>query len=63
MPLEFFRDLLEEHFTEDEAQRQIETALHWGRYGEIFTYDSESDRLLLHQSTSSADSPEDVLHH
>ena len=49
MPLEFFRDLLEEHFSEDEAQRQIETALHWGRYGEIFTYDSESDRLLLHE--------------
>jgi NitT/TauT family transport system ATP-binding protein len=63
MPLEFFRDLLEEHFSEDEAQRQIETALNWGRYGEIFTYDSESDRLLSHQSTSSVDSPEDVLHH
>jgi NitT/TauT family transport system ATP-binding protein len=63
MPLEFFRDLLEEHFSEDEAQRQIETALHWGRYGEIFTYDSESDRLRVHESTSSVDSPEDVLHH
>jgi NitT/TauT family transport system ATP-binding protein len=49
MPLEFFRDLLEEHFSEEEAQRQIETALHWGRYGEIFTYDSESGRLLLHE--------------
>jgi NitT/TauT family transport system ATP-binding protein len=63
MPLEFYRDLLEEHFSEDEAQRQIETALHWGRYGEIFTYDSESDRLLFHQSPSSVDSHEDVLHH
>jgi NitT/TauT family transport system ATP-binding protein len=49
MPLEFFRDLLEEHFSEEEAGRQIETALNWGRYGEIFTYDSESDRLLLHE--------------
>ena len=49
MPLEFFRDLVEEHFSEDEAKRQIETALNWGRYGEIFTYDSESDRLLLHE--------------
>jgi NitT/TauT family transport system ATP-binding protein len=51
MPLEFFRDILEEHFPEEEAQRQIETALNWGRYGEIFTYDSESDRLLLHEGT------------
>jgi NitT/TauT family transport system ATP-binding protein len=49
MPLEFFRDLLEEHFSEEEAQKQIETALNWGRYSEIFTYDSESDRLLLHE--------------
>jgi NitT/TauT family transport system ATP-binding protein len=50
MPLEFFRDLLEEHFSEEEAQRQIETALNWGRYGEIFAYDSETDRLSLHES-------------
>ena len=31
MPLEFFRDVLEEHFSAQEAQRQLETALHWGR--------------------------------
>jgi NitT/TauT family transport system ATP-binding protein len=49
MPLEFFRDLVEEHLPEDEANRQIDTALNWGRYGEVFTYDSESDRLMLHE--------------
>ena len=49
MPLEFFRDLLNEHYSEDETQKQIETALNWGRYGEIFTYDSESGRLTLHE--------------
>jgi NitT/TauT family transport system ATP-binding protein len=49
MPLEFFRDVLEEHFSESEAQRQIETALNWGRYGDIFTFDSETDRLLLYE--------------
>jgi len=48
MPLEFFRDILEEHFSEDEVQRQIDTALNWGRYGDIFTYDSETDRLQQH---------------
>ena len=36
MPLEFFRDVLEEHFSAQEAQRQLETALHWGRYAELF---------------------------
>ncbi len=48
MPLEFFRDIVEEHLSEDEAKRQIDTALDWGRYGQIFSYDSESDRLTLH---------------
>jgi NitT/TauT family transport system ATP-binding protein len=50
MPLEFYRDVLEEHFAADEVQRQLETALHWGRFAGIFTYDSEHDRLLSHAS-------------
>ena len=49
MPLEFFRDILDEHFPEAEVDRQIETALNWGRYAEIVEYDSEHDRLMLHQ--------------
>jgi len=48
MPLELFRDILQEHFSEAEVQRQLDTALNWGRYGDIFTYDSESDRLRLY---------------
>ena len=47
VPLEFFRDVVDEHLPEEEAQRQLDTALNWGRYAEIFTYDSETDRLLL----------------
>ncbi|HUB80348.1 MAG TPA: AAA-associated domain-containing protein [Bryobacteraceae bacterium] len=50
MPLEFYRDVLDEHFAPDEVQKQIDTALHWGRYAGIFTYDSENDRLLSHAS-------------
>ena len=49
LPLEFFRDILQEQFSGAEVKRQIETALNWGRYGDIFTYDSESDRLVLHE--------------
>jgi NitT/TauT family transport system ATP-binding protein len=55
MPLELFRDILEERFSDDDVQRQIDTALNWGRYGDIFSYDSESDRLLLYQSASPVD--------
>jgi NitT/TauT family transport system ATP-binding protein len=47
MPLEFFRDILDEHFGEDEVERQLDTALNWGRYADLFTYDTESDRVSL----------------
>ena len=43
---EFFHDILDEHFSEDEVQRQLDTALNWGRYAEIFDYDRESGRLV-----------------
>lgn len=49
MPLEFFRDLLDEHFTEEEVQQQIRTALDWGRYADIFAYDADTDRLHLYE--------------
>jgi len=52
-PLEFFRDILEEYFSQDETQKQLETVLNWGRYSEIFTYDPETDRLLLRREGSS----------
>ncbi|HLV87484.1 MAG TPA: nitrate/sulfonate/bicarbonate ABC transporter ATP-binding protein [Candidatus Sulfotelmatobacter sp.] len=42
---EFFHDILDEHFAEDEVQRQFETAQNWGRYAEIFDYDRESGQL------------------
>jgi NitT/TauT family transport system ATP-binding protein len=63
MPLEFFRDILDEHFSEAEVQRQIDTAINWGRFGEIFSYDSESDRLLRHRLQHSDDLAEDAVDH
>ncbi|MGC1486146.1 MAG: nitrate/sulfonate/bicarbonate ABC transporter ATP-binding protein [Candidatus Acidiferrum sp.] len=44
---EFFRDLLDEHFSEDESRRQLETAIQWGRYAEIFDYDAATGKLTL----------------
>ena len=43
---EFFHDILDEHFSEVEVQRQFETAMNWGRYAEIFDYDRESGKLM-----------------
>lgn len=59
---EFFHDILDEHFAEDEVQRQFETAMNWGRYAEIFDYDRESGRLLQSEppSAGSAAPPVDT---
>jgi NitT/TauT family transport system ATP-binding protein len=62
MPLELFRDILEEYFSDDEVQRQVETVLNWGRYADIFTYDSESDRLSSHAATLAEDDQAVRLH-
>jgi NitT/TauT family transport system ATP-binding protein len=58
VPLEFFRDVLDEHLSQEEVQRQLDTALNWGRYAEIFTYDSQTDRLLLDEAAGAASSSE-----
>jgi NitT/TauT family transport system ATP-binding protein len=50
LPAEFFQDLLDEHFSEDESRRQLETALQWGRYAELFDYDATSGKLTLTES-------------
>jgi len=47
LPDDFFRDILDEHFSDEEARRQLETAIHWGRYAEIFDYDANRKQLFL----------------
>ena len=46
IPEEFFHDIVDEHFSQDEVRRQLDTAMNWGRYAEIFDYDRESGRLV-----------------
>lgn len=43
--LESFRNDLRRQFSEVDVNRQMETALNWGRYGELFNYDADTDRL------------------
>ena len=47
LPDDFFQDILDEHFSEEESQHQLSTAILWGRYAEIFDYDAGSGRLIL----------------
>jgi NitT/TauT family transport system ATP-binding protein len=38
---------LEDHLSEEEAQRVLETVINWGRYAELFAYDYDSGILSL----------------
>lgn len=46
---EFFIDILKNHFTTDEAWNQLETAIDWGRYAELFAYDYDSGEIYLEE--------------
>lgn len=42
-----FLNELEDHLSEDEAERVLNTAIDWGRYAEIFAYDNNTGMLSL----------------
>ncbi|MGO9228343.1 MAG: nitrate/sulfonate/bicarbonate ABC transporter ATP-binding protein [Bryobacteraceae bacterium] len=50
MDADFFHDLLDEHFSDEEVERQLETAVTWGRYAELFDRDS-SGRFFIPEET------------
>jgi NitT/TauT family transport system ATP-binding protein len=47
VPEEFFLDMLDEQFSEEESRRQIETAVNWGRYAELFDFDAGRRRFVM----------------
>ena len=47
---EFFHDLLDEQFSESETVMQMQTAINWGRYAEVFEYDAGTHRLMLSET-------------
>ena len=55
VPEDFFLDMLDEQFSEEECLRQMETAIVWGRYAELFDFDSSRRRFVL------PDSAEEVI--
>jgi NitT/TauT family transport system ATP-binding protein len=54
---EFFLDLLDEQFSEEECERQLDTAIAWGRYAELFDYDSGRRRFVMPDSQEEETSP------
>ncbi len=47
MSKEFFTDILEEHFSVNESERQLMTAINWGRFADLFHYDTDTELLYL----------------
>ncbi|HSE94120.1 MAG TPA: nitrate/sulfonate/bicarbonate ABC transporter ATP-binding protein [Methylomirabilota bacterium] len=43
----FFLGLLEQHFSAVEARRQLDTAIDWGRYAELFGFEDDTNELFL----------------
>ncbi|QLY28527.1 nitrate/sulfonate/bicarbonate ABC transporter ATP-binding protein [Nocardia huaxiensis] len=47
---DFVLDLLRRGFSAEDARRQLELAIDWGRYGELFDYDTDSGRITADPS-------------
>ncbi|GAB2711807.1 ABC transporter ATP-binding protein [Nocardia thraciensis] len=41
----FFLDLLRRGFSPDDARRQLDIAIDWGRYAELYDYDADDDMI------------------
>jgi NitT/TauT family transport system ATP-binding protein len=45
----FFLDLLHNHYSADESRAQLDTAIDWARYAELFEYDAAHGEIRLDQ--------------
>ncbi len=61
VPEEFFLDMLDEQFSQDETLKQLETAINWGRYAELFDFDAGRRRFVLPETDVTADSIEEEV--
>jgi NitT/TauT family transport system ATP-binding protein len=41
--------MLDEQFSDDECTRQLQTAINWGRYAELFDWDDSRRRFMYHE--------------
>ena len=45
-PKQRFVELLSDHFSAAESERQLATVVDWGRYGELFDFDPDAEEFL-----------------
>ncbi len=46
LPAGFFTDILRTHAGEEEAARQLDVAVNWGRYAELYAYDAARGQII-----------------
>ena len=51
---DLFLDLLHRGFADEDARRQLQTAIDWGRYGELYDYDSSDGEFTLEPGVQAA---------
>jgi NitT/TauT family transport system ATP-binding protein len=54
LPEEHVLQFLETHFSKQEAQEQLQTAINWGRYAELFTFQEDRGMFWLEEEGESA---------
>jgi NitT/TauT family transport system ATP-binding protein len=58
MKADFFLDILDELYPSEEARKQFETVVDWGRYAELFEYDASEGTLYISQNPGEAATPD-----
>jgi NitT/TauT family transport system ATP-binding protein len=56
MPADAFLDVLERHFSFEEARRQLDTLIGWGRYAEAYSFDELTGDLFMEPAGEQATS-------
>ena len=52
---DFLVDILDEHFSDAEAERQFQTLVDWGRYAQLFEYNADEESLLRRRTERRSD--------
>ncbi|HEY2313320.1 MAG TPA: AAA-associated domain-containing protein [Streptosporangiaceae bacterium] len=61
LPAGFFTDILRTSFGEEEAARQLDVAVNWGRYAELYDYDAARGQIIREEQgigATIADAPQ-----
>jgi NitT/TauT family transport system ATP-binding protein len=57
LPEEHFQQFLETYFSEQEAEEQLQTAINWGRYAELFAFQEDRGMFRLEEEAEEQPQP------